>query len=646
MGQDLMIYLHLSPLVSALLLCLIPCHRNYWAGLVSTSLSLVTLVLAFALFFQADYSLPFRWLHTGDYEISFVFVKDSISSGMGILVCGIHFLVQIFSFKYMTGDRLFSRYFAYLGLFTFAMLGIVFSGNLLQTFIFWELVGLSSYLLISFWHTKPETGPAGNKAFILNRMGDIGFLAGLLIIGVELGTFSIEALKPELLLTHPWLNIAGILLLIGALGKSAQFPFQAWLPDAMVGPTPASALIHAATMVAAGIYFCARIFPILGTEALLIASICGTLTALLAGLSACVQTDIKKVLAYSTLSQLGLMLACIGAGAPDLALFHLFTHAFFKCGLFLAAGAVLYHRHKIYKDLNDNQLQDINHMQAYARILPVTAACFAIFGLSMSGVPLFSGFLSKEGILNALWIQANTGGLSILILLCAGISLMLTPVYMLNVWFKVFAGRSNQEKAGSPLLFTIPLGILAFFSTAFFLNPLKPWSENGSWIFEIIAHVSFPDKLTAPGWMPFLSIGITAIGILIALAMRKYPAFRPALLYYHFGMDAFWMQGKRVLLKSIVVWVQKFEYHIVDGIIRNVALFIGGSSGVFSDFTLPGLSRRADKNIIDASVHWLISIFAGLGWLVRKIQGGSVQGYMTSTFLLLALLCLLLMISQ
>src|SRR3989304_5610091 len=338
----------------------------------------------------------FTWINIGSVSIQLGMLLDNISVIMIFTVTLVSLVVHVYSVAYMKGAKLYGRYFAYLGLFTFSMTGIVFTHNFLMMYIFWELVGLSSYLLIGFWFEKKSASDAGKKAFIVNRVGDLGMFAGILMLFITYKTFSFQeifnavAAGPLPFNSEFWLTITGLLLFCGAIGKSAQFPLHVWLPDAMEGPTPVSALIHAATMVAAGVYFITRIFPMLSGDALFVIAIVGGLSAFIPATIALTQNDIKKVLAYSTISQLGYMVMALGVGAYQFAFFHLITHAFFKACLFLGSGSVIQSMH---------HEQDITKMGGLRKKMPVTYATFLIASLAISGVPLTSGFLSKDGIL-------------------------------------------------------------------------------------------------------------------------------------------------------------------------------------------------------------------------------------------------------
>jgi NADH-quinone oxidoreductase subunit L len=450
--------------------------------------SFVASVILFAQFLAMDSgamsATPFNWLTTGiqgaeELKIQIGMRLDQLSLLMLLVVTGVGGAIHIYSYGYMHGDPGFSRFFACLSLFTFSMLGIVLATNFVMMFIFWELVGVSSYLLIGFWYEKPSAGDAAKKAFITNRLGDFGFLLGIILIwSMTSHNLDFEALKGKLARPDAlgqWVNVAGLLIFCGAVGKSAQFPLHVWLPDAMEGPTPVSALIHAATMVAAGVYMLCRVFFIFGTStvwpealsfmngwtALDIIAWIGGFTALLAALIAVQQNDIKRILAYSTLSQLGYMVMSVGLAGPTPAMFHLTTHAFFKALLFLGAGSVIHAMH---------HEQDIWRMGALREKLPTTWKTFLIGTLALAGVWPLAGFYSKDSILaqalNAGLEQHRTSGF--LLFSLGTFVALLTSFYMFRLLFVVFFGPAKTDEAKhaheSPAVMTWPLVVLAFFS--------------------------------------------------------------------------------------------------------------------------------------------------------------------------------------
>ena len=391
------------------------------------------------------------WLAIEGLEIDIGLQIDRLSKLMLCVVTGVGSLIHIFSLGYMKEDRDFPRYFAFLSLFIFSMLGIVLADNFVMMFIFWELVGISSYLLIGFWFEKPSAADAAKKAFLTNRVGDFGFLIGILMVWTVFDSISFDTIEYKIETGMAISGLAGFLIFCGAMGKSAQFPLHVWLPDAMEGPTPVSALIHAATMVAAGVYMLCRVFFLFdGTWAMEAIAWIGGLTALMAALMAVQQDDIKRILAYSTLSQLGYMVMAVGLGSSDAAMFHLTTHASFKALLFLGAGSVIVALH---------HEQDIWKMGGLRDRMPKTYWTFLIGTMALCGVPLFSGFFSKEAIL-AVALENN-----ILLFLVAVLVALLTTFYMTRLFIVAFMGKprsSHAEQAKeSPAVMTVPLLVLA-----------------------------------------------------------------------------------------------------------------------------------------------------------------------------------------
>ena len=396
----------------------------------------------------------YRWFQSGDLTVNVSYQVDSLSVLMGLVVTGVGFLIHVYSIAYMHHDEGFWRFFTYLNLFIFAMLNLIFADNLVLMFLGWEGVGLCSYLLIGFWYKKEFANNAAIKAFVMNRIGDFAFLLGVFLIFKTIGTLTFDGINSNVhLFSDSTLFWAGLLLFIGATGKSAQIPLYTWLPDAMAGPTPVSALIHAATMVTAGVYLTARLSPLFSasTEVMSIIAIIGGLTALLAATIGLFQTDIKKVLAYSTVSQLGFMFLASGVGAFSAAIFHVFTHAFFKACLFLGSGSVIH-------AMNDEQ--DISRMGGLKKYLPSTYITFLIATFAIAGFPLTAGFFSKDEILFQTFAN-NQYGLWAL----ATFSALLTAVYMMRLTSLTFYGEHRGGKDShpheSPVLMTIPLWILA-----------------------------------------------------------------------------------------------------------------------------------------------------------------------------------------
>jgi NADH-quinone oxidoreductase subunit L len=423
------------------------------------------------------------WFVVGDFQLTVGVLANNLMAIMLTAVLLVTFLIHVYSIGYMHGDERYSRYFAYLSLFTLSISGIVLSDNLVTLFVFWELVGVSSYFLIGFWFEKDSASDAAKKAFIVNRIGDAGFLIGIGIVLSALGTFNLEQIRLGIAAGHLGggaLTVAGILLFLGAVGKSAQFPLHIWLPDAMEGPTPVSALIHAATMVAAGVYLTARLFFLLTPQAMVFIAYIGGITAIMAAVIAIVRNDIKRVLAYSTISQLGYMVMALGVGAYTAGFMHLITHAVFKALLFLGSGSVIHAVHT----------QDMREMGGLRKKMPLTFATFLIATLTISGVPLTTGFISKDAILAGTLHFAAVNPQHFLLPLFGFGAAALTAFYMFRLLFMTFYGEPHdhhrfEHAHESPAVMTAPLSILAVFCFYLFFtfpsfNPLggKGWFDH------------------------------------------------------------------------------------------------------------------------------------------------------------------------
>jgi len=509
----------LLPLISAVVTGLFTQKNKHLSARISIGASAIAFVISVYLFAMIPEvatgieATPYRWITLPGFQVDIGLRLDALSKMMLLVVTGVGTAIHVFSYSYMHEDRCFSRFFSHLSLFMFSMLGIVLADNLLMMFIFWELVGVSSYLLIGFWYEKPSAGDAAKKAFLTNRIGDFGFILGILVVWGVLGTLNFQELatrlnNPEYLARFgECATIAGLLLFCGAMGKSAQFPLHVWLPDAMEGPTPVSALIHAATMVAAGVYMLCRVFFILavpGSEALHVIAWIGGVTALLAALMAVQQNDIKRILAYSTLSQLGYMVMAVGLHAPGAAMFHLTTHAFFKAMLFLGAASVIHSLH---------HEQDIWKMGGLKEKMPKTFWTFAIGTLALCGVPPFSGFYSKDEILSA----ANHENIALFVI--ALFVAILTTFYMGRLFFVAFLGKAKSESADhaheSPALMTVPLQFLAVLSViAGFVGINKVFGH----FFDPEHHVAdFPESIMVPFGHDPLAAGLGGLAVLIGV---------------------------------------------------------------------------------------------------------------------------------
>lgn len=491
------------------------------SSLIATTIMGIDLILALTIFFnkvfghiepavigQAGSALQiiagdtivqarYVWFSLGTVSFKIGLGIDNLSSIMMIVVTLISFLVHLFSTEYMSDDKRYSRFFSYLGLFTFSMLGIVIANNFLCMYIFWELVGISSYLLIGFWYEKDSAANAGKKAFITNRVGDFGFLIGIMILWLTYGgtlmfddVFGSMAKGVIPFGSGFWLTMAGIFIFCGAIGKSAQFPLHVWLPDAMEGPTPVSALIHAATMVAAGVYLTARVYPMFTADALTFITVIGAITAFMAATIAVTQTDFKKVLAYSTVSQLGYMIMALGVGAWTTGFFHLVTHAWFKAALFLASGSVIHAMHHAMHHMHDHHTdpQDVRNMGGLKKTMPITYWTFVLVTLAISGVPFTSGFLSKDGILAGTLAYAKlTGGWHWLIPAAGFGAAALTAFYMFRLLILAFHGEHQTEIAKhtreNKFVITFPLILLSVLSIWIVYSP-NPIDGHAGWFYE------------------------------------------------------------------------------------------------------------------------------------------------------------------
>ncbi len=601
----------LFPLLSFLLLLLIGKRlkeASAYVGILLTLASLVfSILVLFERFSEPSYLAKFNWLTIGDMHLTAGFEVNQLNALMLFIVSLVSFLVHTYSKGYMHGDERFHIFYAYLGLFTFAMLGLVISPNILQTYIFWELVGVGSFLLIGFYYYKEEAKAAAKKAFIMTRIGDVGLLIGMILLFWQTKSFEYSEIFKAVeagAVSNTMITLTAILIFVGAIGKSGQFPLHTWLPDAMEGPTPVSALIHAATMVAAGVYLVAALFPLFlaSKTALLTVATIGGITAIFAASIGLVQTDIKRVLAYSTVSQLGYMMLALGSAGYVAGVFHLMTHAFFKALLFLAAGSVIHAVHT----------QNIEEMGGLWKKLKFTAPLFLIGTLAISGVPGLSGFFSKDEILVAAW----EGGHPVLFLL-ALIAAFMTAFYMFRLFFMVFTGenRGNQKNVHeSPSVMTLPmvlLGILAvvagYVNTPWFGSFLGDWLVDGN---PALGH----SHIEGPAWIMIAATVVSLAGILLAY-----------LIYGKRSIAPDWLSGKGDMLHTVLY----NKYYIDELYQKTIIAFIAGFSY---------LLRFIDVFIVEGLVKGVTGIVQGLGRTGSKMQSGQVQTYGAVAFLGLAVL--------
>lgn len=532
----------------------------------------------------------FTWLEFGKYRLNAGIFLDELSASMLLVVWIVAAAVKFYSFGYMYGDRRFEDYYALLSLFAFSMSGLVISLSLLQVFIFWELVGVCSFLLIGFWFDRDAAIRAALKAFIVTRLGDVAFFVGLLVLLLSFGTLDITALGHSFGLYLPEASLAALLLFIGAVGKSAQFPLHVWLPDAMEGPTPVSALIHAATMVAAGVYLIARVqFLFVDSSVRAIVLATGLVTALVASLIAVFQRDIKKVLAFSTISQLGYMMAALGAGAFAYGIYHLYTHAFFKALLFLAAGSVFHAVHSL----------DIIDAGGLIKKLKWTAALFLIGALNLAGFPLTGGFFSKESVLYGI---KEAGYSWAYYLLIAGV--FLTSFYIFKVFFRVFLGppgKNFEEAHESPSVMIAPMVFLALLSFgAIYLAFASPLNEAAR------GHFNLSEAM--------LSVAASLLGIFLA--------------YVAYGLRKFELE----VFTSNAVYEFFYNRLYIDDFYEVV--FLGGYR------LLARAAEWIDRYVIDGAVNGAARVSVYLGQMAKKLESGLAQLYLFYTLVFVFLLVL------
>ncbi len=546
-------------------------------------------------------STLFEWMPIGGLEVDAALLVDPLSMTMALFVTGVGTLIHLYSVGYMHGDPKYSKFFLYLNLFLFSMLMLVLGENLVVTFLGWEGVGTCSYLLISFWHERSTAATAGKKAFVTNRIGDFGFMVATFLLWTTLGTVSYADLE-GLGLGSRASELAGgtatavsLLLLLAAAGKSAQLPLYVWLPDAMEGPTPVSAMVHAATMVTAGVYLLVRLNPVLDASdwALPVIAIVGAATALFAALAAVAQHDIKRVLAYSTVSQLGYMFLAIGSGAYVAAIFHVVTHAFFKGLLFLGSGSVIH-------GLGDEQ--DMRRMGALRAVMPVTAVTFIVGWLAIAGVPPLSGFWSKDEILLAAWEQPDIGPLLWVVGL---VTALLTAYYMSRQTILVFFGGQRWDDDvhphESPATMTLPLVLLA---GAAAIGGIMNLPLVGDWL--VLEHFLDP-VLAHPHHFT------SGTGTKLALALVAVVA---ALGGIAFAIRA-WLQARIPTDRLEPALLENVFYF--DSTISN---FVGGPGTKAFE-----AAATADRRFVDGAVNGVARLVRMLGEAVRPLQSGYLRHY-------------------
>ena len=535
----------------------------------------------------------FEWLPSGSLQVEAGFLVDPLSVTMALFVTGVGALIHLYSVGYMHGDPKYSKFFLYLNLFLFSMLMLVFGNNLVVTFLGWEGVGACSYLLISFWHHRDSAATAGKKAFVTNRVGDWGFLVATFAIWSALGTVTYTEIASSPAMTAATGTAVSLLLFVAAAGKSAQLPLYVWLPDAMEGPTPVSAMVHAATMVTSGVYLLVRMNNVLTDDALIVIAVVGAATALFAALCAVAQHDIKKVLAYSTISQLGFMFLAIGSGAYVAAIFHVITHSFFKALLFLGSGSVIH-------GMGDEQ--DMRKMGALRLAMPITAATFIVGWLAIAGVPPFAGFWSKDEILLAAWEQKNIGPLLWVVGL---ITALLTAYYMSRQVILVFFGDQRWDEDAHPhessWTMTIPLCVLAgaaIVGGAINLPLVKDWL-----VLEHFLEPIFNDP------HHFSSGTITKVALAVISVCAAVAGISLAVLSWLTRQISTDRLEPEFLENAM--YVDSTYARVVDGI--GTSSFQGAAD--------------IDKRFVDGTVNTVGKLTMRLGRLIRPAQSGYIRNY-------------------
>ena len=649
----------LLPLLSFLLILAGKKGRGADLALINISLTFILSVYLFSLLWNKQpfhYQIP--WFLIGGIEFKAGILLNNLSVLMMTLVSGISVLVHIYSRTYMKNDPNIHRYWAYLGLFCFSMLGLVISDNLLLIYLFWELVGFSSFLLIGFWFTRHAASQAAKKAFIMNRIGDIGFLLGIMIIFSQFQTLDISALfgdnglmkesriseglwiSGSRQIPEVWLSIAGIAFFIGAMAKSAQFPLHTWLPDAMEGPTSVSSLIHAATMVAAGVFLIARVYPVFDPFVLNIMVCIGAFTAFMAATIALTQNDIKRILAYSTISQLGFMVMALGIGAYSESIFHLATHAFFKCLLFLAAGSVIHQLHHYRDKLGlDFDYQDIQIMGGLRKGMPIAFIGMCLASAALIGLPLSSGYLSKDAILITAfeWAETRNGIFKILPYLLV-LTSWFTAFYISRLVFKVFLAQpklisreQTEQIKDAPNQMSYVLIILAFFCS-FFAFSYNPASFESSWLWNGFSSASI-QKVNIYHWLVPLILNIGSSGLLFTTYKIYVKSDGISIpdrnLLYRFSKREWYLN--EIYSYLFTVPVEKFsrvcywfDRNFIDALVLKFASLVG---------VLSGITYWFDRTLVDGLVNATGTLAKWIGRFSRNFQTGKLQHYLITMLL-------------
>ncbi len=645
------------PVIGVLINGLFGRHVGEKAGPIASVMAglslLVVLGIAGQMIFGAggSHTIPlWTWVEAGSLSVSMSFLIDPLSTIMLLVVSGVGFLVHVYSVGYMHGDPGYPRFFTYLNLFMLSMFLLVLGDNYLVMFVGWEGVGLCSYLLIGFWYEKQSASDAGKKAFIVNRIGDAGFLLGMFLIWTLTGSLTYtEVFKAAPEMSAAAASAVGLLLFVGAIGKSAQIPLYVWLPDAMEGPTPVSALIHAATMVTAGVYMVARTSPIyvMGPDAMSVIAIVGALTGLFAASIGLVQNDIKRVLAYSTVSQLGFMFMALGVGAFTAAIFHLMTHAFFKGLLFLGSGSVIHALHHA----PEEQQQDMRYMGGLKDKMPITYWTFLIGAIAIAGVPPLAGFWSKDEILaNAFF----TGHYTVWIM--GTVAAFMTAFYMFRLIFMTFHGEMRVDHHArehiheSPATMTVPLVILAVLSVIGGVIPGFP--PEGGWIHGFLAPslakmpagghamdqgVHLVNAAAGGGhsgpavvFLIILAIAVAVGGIALAWYMYVKDTEAPRRLYRSMPGLYYLLLGKYYIDEIYQACIVEPTYKLMRGLWAFDAKVVDGAVNGSSLITMVSsrFSGIFDLRTVDGAVNGTASFIRFFSQVFKYLQSGMVQNYL------------------
>jgi len=624
------------PVVSFLVITPLPRatrNRILWLPVATMSTSLVLAIAALMKVWPGGHGeepvwqLSWRFATLGGQSLSMGFALDPVAAAVLVVVTVVATCVMVYSLGYMHRDGRVGWYYAVVSLFTSAMLVLVLSSDLLLTFAMWELMGLSSYLLIGFWYELEAPRKASQKAFLTTRVGDLGFLLALFVIYANCGTFELHEVLGAAAGWAP--GVAALVaggLLWAAMGKSAQMPLHVWLPDAMAGPTPASALIHAATMVAAGVFVVARTLPIfeLAPGVMTVMLVVGATTAVAGGLLAAVQHDVKKVLAYSTISQLGLMFVALGAGSAVAALFHLTTHAFFKSLLFLGAGVIIHAAHT----------QDMREMGGLRKHLPITTATFTVGALALAGVFPLAGFFSKDEIVTVLLHEHHYVALGA-VLFASG----LTAFYVTRLWFRVFSGPEQSEELHeghrsmvAPMVLLAVITALAGFASPSFAEFM---GHEGKWPELSVALLSTAVAAVGigTGWWFY---GRRSVVVNTQVWKRRFSYGYHALaqkLYFDLTYDVLFVKGYFRLSEA----ASGFDGTVVDGAVNGAAKTYVAATGASDGF---------DRHVVDGAVNGTASFARLVGFAFRRIQTGRLQSYQRLVVGALVVLMLVLIVTR